>query len=87
MTLFRILQVKKWHQQRIRDVLTNPLYKGIQTTHKSENMDVNVKVIQQIPQDDWIVIQNEDLRIIDDDIWQKAQDIYEAKRERSLKKM
>jgi DNA invertase Pin-like site-specific DNA recombinase len=73
---------KQWYAQHVKDVLLNPLYKGIQTLHKSENMDVNIKVIEQIPEDEWITTENRNLQIIDDDLWQKAQDIYLTKKEK-----
>jgi len=77
---------KQWYSQRIKDVLINPLYKGVQTVHKSENMDVNVEVTNQIPEDEWIITKREDLQIIDDELWQKAQDIYEEKKEKYARK-
>jgi site-specific DNA recombinase len=65
----------EWWQQHIKHILTNPIYKGIQTSHKTENEDVNIRSIKQIPQEEWIIHVNENLRIISDDVWQMAQDI------------
>jgi site-specific DNA recombinase len=64
-----------WWQQHIKQILTNPIYKGVQTTHKSENKDVNINLIKDIPQHDWIINEIESLRIISDDLWEQAQDI------------
>jgi hypothetical protein len=48
-------QGKEWYFQHVRNILANPLYRGIQTTHKSENMDVNVELIKSIPEEEQIV--------------------------------
>ena len=68
--------------QRIRDILINPLYKGIQTQGKTENMDVNIIDIKVIPESDWRITEREDLQIISNDTWQQAQDIYEANKKK-----
>lgn len=83
-----------WWQQHIKHILTNPIYKGIQTNHKSENQDVNISLIKDIPQHDWIINTIESLRIISDDLWEQAQDIdkrrtgeYKAKHRHSDKNL
>lgn len=68
-----------WWQQHIRNILTNPIYKGVQINHKTENKDININLIKKIPEHDWIVNEIEELKIIPDDLWQQAQDIYKIR--------
>ena len=70
-----------WRQQHVKHILTNPLYKGIQTTHKTENKDVNVFLKQEIPEYDWIKHNKEELRIVSDELWQRTQDSYKRRTE------
>lgn len=69
----------KWYQQHVVNILTNPLYKGIQTTHKSENNDVNLNLIKEVPEEEWIVRPKDKLKIVPEEIWLQAQDIAEIR--------
>lgn len=79
-------QGKEWYFQHIRNILSNPLYKGIQTTHKTENMDVNVELKKKVPDHEQIVKSNENLRIVEDSIWALAQNIFKEQTELHTKK-
>jgi len=74
-----------WHTQHVKHILTNPLYTGIQITHKSENMDINVRNIKEIPEDDWIIHKKPELQIISKDIWERAQDLAKKKLDMMMK--
>lgn len=75
----------EWYQQHIKSILTNPIYTGIQITHKSENMDINVKNIKKVDENEWIKHEIESLRIIDINTWQKVQDTFLANSQRYTK--
>jgi DNA invertase Pin-like site-specific DNA recombinase len=68
-----------WYTQHVKHILTNPLYTGLQTTHKTENMDVNVTLIKDIPEHKWIRTERTDLQIVPLEDWQKAQDMASKK--------
>lgn len=65
----------KWWQQHVKNLLTNPIYIGIQINHKQENFDVNINLIKDVPKNEWITHEKEELKIISDDLWEQAQDI------------
>lgn len=65
----------KWHMRRIKEILSNPVYKGVLRVHTIENRtikDHSDKI--QIPENEQIVSYREDLRIVSDEIWEKAQE-------------
>ena len=65
----------KWHMRRIAEILANPVYKGELRVHTLENRtikDHSDKI--QIPEEEQIVSYREDLRIISDEMWEKAQE-------------
>jgi len=69
----------RWYTQHVRNILSNPLYSGVQITNKTVNMDVNVLNIKEVPEEEWIIHEKEELRIIPKDIWQRVQDMAEKK--------
>ena len=71
-----------WRQQHVQNILTNPLYKGVQTTHKSVNMDVNIILVKDVPDHEWIKHTKEELRIISDELWESAQTQFHARAEK-----
>lgn len=65
----------KWNMRRINEILSNPIYKGTLRVHTIENRTIKDKSDKiQIPEEDHIVSQREDLRLVSDEIWQKAQE-------------
>lgn len=68
-----------WWQQHVQNILINPLYKGIQTTHKSVNKDVNIILVKDVPSEEWIQHIKEELKIIDEELWKKAQDKFKER--------
>lgn len=78
---------KKWTPVQILYILENKIYIGKQITHTVVNTDINIdKVIhnedgreyvfrqqQPVPEDDWIITENEDLRILSDEIFNEVQ--------------
>lgn len=64
----------RWYQQHIKNILSNPIYKGTQTTHKTVNKDINIILVEEVQKEDWIVHNKKDLQIINDELWELAQD-------------
>ena len=63
----------KWNMRRINEILSNPIYKGVLRVHTIENRtikDHSDKIM--IPEDEHIVSIREDLRLVSDDVWEKA---------------
>lgn len=79
---------KRWTQVQIHDVITNPIYKGMQVTHTVKNTDINVsetsysdgekeykyKSIKELDESDWIVNQIEELRAVSDEVFNEVQE-------------
>lgn len=63
----------KWSQKQITDVLENPIYTGMQITHKTECVDINRKITVDIEKEEQIPHHFEHLRIIDDELFRLAQ--------------
>lgn len=57
---------KLWSQKQITTILTNPLYTGNIRLHTIESADVNRHTQVEIDPEDWIIHQQENIRIIDD---------------------
>lgn len=71
---------KQWSQKQIVSILTNPLYTGKQVTHKKETYDINRKTYKKVDEDEWIIHEKEELRIVDKDRFLAVQ----AEREKRL---
>ncbi len=71
---------KIWSQNTVRVVLNNELYIGEQVMHKSVSGDITRRERKKIPRDEQIRVHKEELRIIDDETWNKKEMI---KKERS----
>ncbi|KNY24768.1 recombinase family protein [Pseudobacteroides cellulosolvens] len=86
---------KRWTQVQIHDVITNPIYKGMQVTHTVQNTDINVsetsysdgekeykyKSIKKLDESDWIVNQIEELRAVSDEVFNEVQEENEKRKE------
>lgn len=64
---------KTWRMNTIRGILKNPIYKGELRAHVKENRTIKNKADKiDVPEEEQIVIPREDLRIISDEVWEKA---------------
>lgn len=71
-----------WKSSEIRYILNNPIYKGDIVNHRTESVDITRGTNRKIPEREQIVIHNEDLRVIDDETWQKKNLILEQRNEK-----
>ena len=65
----------KWVQNGIVRMLKNPIYTGRVTNKKSEVTDFITGTRKDIPEDEWIVVERPEMRIISDELFDKAQEI------------
>jgi site-specific DNA recombinase len=79
---------RKWSQRQIYDILKNKIYTGKQITHTIQNTDINVDEVthtygakiytfksrKQVDEAEWIKTENEELRIIPDDMFNEVQE-------------
>jgi DNA invertase Pin-like site-specific DNA recombinase len=65
---------KKWQHTTLRHILQNPIYIGQQIGHQREMQDIFANIIRKTDEDEYIIHQNEDIRIINDEIFHAAQD-------------
>ena len=77
----------RWTKNLIQRILTNERYCGQQIwgqTSQERRPGTNRRVARQRPRDQWNVVDHPELRIVDDDLWQRVQD-RRARVSRSLK--
>ncbi len=55
-----------WREMQVKKILQNEIYTGKQVTHRVESYDITRKTQKEIEPNEWVVVQNEDLRIISD---------------------
>lgn len=86
---------RKWSKTQIYNILSNPIYKGQQITHRVMNTDVNLDQVthkdgdkiytykQQKPVDEneWVRIHKEELRAVSDEVFEKVQEEHQKRRE------
>lgn len=65
----------KWVQNGIVRMLKNPIYTGRVTNKKSEVTDFITGTRKDIPEEDWIIVERPEMRIISDELFNKAQEI------------
>ena len=65
----------KWVQNGIVRMLKNPIYTGRVTNKKSEVTDFITGTRKDIPEDEWVVVERPEMRIISDELFNKAQEI------------
>ena len=68
-----------WSQNAVCRILTNELYTGKIINGKQEITDFLTGRRSEKDSDEWIVVEKPELRIIDDDIFEKAQDILHSR--------
>lgn len=66
-----------WRDRQIQKILRNQIYTGKQITHRVETYDITRHTQKQIDPSEWVVVQNEALRIISDDVFSIAQVEYD----------
>lgn len=67
----------EWRDRQIQKMLRNQIYTGKQITHRVETYDITRHTQKQIDPSEWVVKQNEALRIIPDDVFSIAQVEYD----------
>ena len=65
----------KWVQTSIVRMLKNPIYTGRVTNKKSEVTDFITGTRKDLPEEDWIVVERPEMRIISDELFNRAQEI------------
>lgn len=70
-----------WRPSQISGMLQNEIYTGRQSTHKIESFDITRGLKKNIDPSEWVVTQNEDLRLIDDDLFSLTQVEYKRRSE------
>lgn len=65
----------KWVQTSIVRMLKNPIYTGRVTNKKSEVTDFITGTRKDLPEEEWIIVEKPEMRIISDELFNRAQDI------------
>ena len=65
----------KWVQNSIVRMLKNPIYTGRVTNKKSEVTDFITGTRKDIPEEEWVVVEKPEMRIISDELFNRAQNI------------
>lgn len=65
----------KWVQTSIVRMLKNPIYTGRVTNKKSEVTDFITGTRKDLPEEEWIVVERPEMRIISDELFNRAQEI------------
>lgn len=65
----------KWVQTSIVRMLKNPIYTGRVTNKKSEVTDFITGTRKELAEEEWIVVEKPEMRIISDELFNRAQDI------------
>ena len=81
-------QNKKWSSTTISRMIQNIKYKGYYCGKKSEIIDYMTKKVHYLPTTDWLIYEDKEKipPIIDDELWQRANQILNAKT-KSFKKI
>ena len=69
----------KWVQTSIVRMLKNPIYTGRVTNKKSEVTDFITGTRKELPEDEWIVVERPEMRIISDELFNRAQALLEQR--------
>ena len=65
----------KWVQTSIVRMLKNPIYTDRVTNKKSEETDFITGTRKDLPEEEWIVVERPEMRIISDELFNRAQEI------------
>lgn len=74
-----------WSQNTVRVVLENEIYIGEQVMHKTVSGDITRRKRKKVPEDEQVRKHKEELRIIDEETWEKKEMILNE-RKKNLKK-
>ncbi len=69
----------KWVQTSIVRMLKNPIYTGRVTNKKSEVTDFITGTRKELPEEEWIVVERPEMRIISDELFNRAQEFLEQR--------
>lgn len=69
----------KWVQTSIVRMLKNPIYTGRVTNKKSEVTDFITGTRKELPEEEWIVVEKPEMRIISDELFSRAQELLEQR--------
>ena len=69
----------KWVQTSIVRMLKNPIYTGRVTNKKSEVTDFITGTRKELPEEEWIVVERPEMRIISDELFSRAQELLEQR--------
>lgn len=69
----------KWVQTSIVRMLKNPIYTGRVTNKKSEVTDFITGTRKELPEEEWIVVEKQEMRIISDELFNRAQELLEQR--------
>ena len=69
----------KWVQTSIVRMLKNPIYTGRVTNKKSEVTDFITGTRKGLPEEEWIVVERPEMRIISDELFNRAQELLEQR--------
>ena len=69
----------KWVQTSIVRMLKNPIYTGRVTNKKSEVTDFITGTRKKLPEEEWIVVERPEMRIISDELFNRAQELLEQR--------
>lgn len=69
----------KWVQTSIVRMLKNPIYTGRVANKKSEVTDFITGTRKDLPEEEWIVVERPEMRIISDELFNRAQEILEQR--------
>lgn len=69
----------KWVQTSIVRMLKNPIYTGRVTNKKSEVTDFITGTRKELPEEEWIIVERPEMRIISDELFNRAQELLEQR--------
>lgn len=69
----------KWVQTSIVRMLKNPIYTGRVTNKKSEVTDFITGTRKELPEEEWIVVEKPEMRIISDELFNRAQELLDQR--------
>ena len=69
----------EWVQTSIVRMLKNPIYTGRVTNKKSEVTDFITGARKELPEEEWIIVEKPEMRIISDELFNRAQELLEQR--------
>lgn len=69
----------KWVQTSIVRMLKNPIYTGRVTNKKSEVTDFITGTRKELPEEEWIIVERPEMRIISDELFNRAQELLDQR--------